>query len=75
MYDILPKSGWNNCLVWATIKEQHHFHVLWLGMHSNVTLRFMVQALQDPPLQYVAVPKKYFSPAFQEKNWPNENDC
>jgi hypothetical protein len=25
-------------------------HVLCLGMHTNVMLRFMVQALQDPPL-------------------------
>ncbi len=25
-------------------------HVLCLGMHCNVMLRFMVQALQDPPL-------------------------
>jgi hypothetical protein len=25
-------------------------HMVYLGMHSNVMLRFMVQALQDPQL-------------------------
>ncbi len=40
----ITQSGWNNYLVLATIKGPTPFC---LGMHSNVTLRFMVQALQD----------------------------
>jgi hypothetical protein len=31
------------------MKEQHR-HVHRLGLHSNMMLRFMGQALQDPPL-------------------------
>jgi hypothetical protein len=31
-------------------KQQPFSHVLCLGMHSNVMLRFIVHALQDPPL-------------------------
>ncbi len=31
--------------------------MLCLGMHGNVMLRFMVQALQDPP--YVAAPNEH----------------
>ncbi len=47
----MTQSGWINYLEKATIKEQHAFcHVFCLGIHSNVMLRFMVQALQDPPL-------------------------
>jgi hypothetical protein len=43
----ITKRGRNNYLVLATTP---FCHVLCLGMRSNVMLRFMVQALQDPTL-------------------------
>ncbi len=49
MHGILPK------VVEITIQCKQQLrtpfcHMLCLGMHSNMMLRFMVQALQDPPL-------------------------
>ncbi len=43
MHGILPKWLKYKCM-------QQLSRVLCLGMHSYVMLRFMVQALQDPPL-------------------------
>ncbi len=43
----LTQSGWNNQFVLGTTP---FCHMRCLGMHTNVKLCFMVQALQDPPL-------------------------
>ncbi len=48
----ITQSGWNNYVFsisnnWGTTS---FCHMICLGMHSNVMLRFMVQAFQDPPL-------------------------
>jgi hypothetical protein len=44
MHGILPKVG-----ISCNQGTRPFCHVLCLGMHTNVMLRFMVQALQDPP--------------------------
>ncbi len=51
----ITKRGWNNYSIWYKLQSCNQgtspfCHVLCLEMHTNVMLRFMVQALQDPPL-------------------------